>query len=355
LVELTDFPRGWTSAHQLHFWSYATIAVFFVAVLVSRVIYVLIERVMWVIAIGTFVGLSLACLQADVRPHYGEFLRATLWPHGGPARPWEAKDTTQLLTAITFAGLGGFWLLFYSYWIREKNVGMAKHFGRITGPITGRPEVIPKSGFYPEETPVMPGRVRRWRRYLLLDSGIGIFGNILTTLMMCLLAFAILFPQGLYPEGEKLAVVQAEFFGHAWGSIGRVIFLLIAAAFLADTWVATADAVSRIHTDFVISYFPRADRLPPRGWYVIFFVLLTVLTSITMPLRQPGPVILLSAVIGVIGTVVYSIGLVILNFKLRRVMPEGARPTRAATALLILSALAYLGLTIAYLIAKYLE
>ena len=355
LVELTDFPRGWEIAHQRHFWSYSVIAVFFVAVLMSRVIYVLIERVMIVIAIVTFVGLVLACLQADVRPHYGEFLSGIFWPKGGLARPWEAGDTTRLLAAITFAGLGGFWLLFYSYWIREKNVGMAKHFGRITGPITGRPEVIPKSGFIPEENSTMPCRVRRWRRYLLLDSGIGIGGNILTTLMMCLLAFAILFPKGLYPWGDQLAVVQAEFFGNAWGTIGRVIFLLIAAAFLADTWVATADAVARIHTDFVISYFPRTDAITPRVWYIIFFVLLTVLTSITMPLQQPGKLILLSAVIGVVATVAYSFGLVALNLKLRRIMPEAARPTRKATVLLAISAVSYLGLTIAYLIAKYLE
>ena len=43
--------------------------------------------------------------------------------HGIPA------DATKLLTAITFAGLGGFWTLFYSYWLRDKGSGMAHYMG----------------------------------------------------------------------------------------------------------------------------------------------------------------------------------------------------------------------------------
>ena len=48
-----------------------------------------------------------------------------------------------LLTAITFAGLGGFWTLFYSYWTRDKGVGMAHPMGRITGPVTGKRRRFP--------------------------------------------------------------------------------------------------------------------------------------------------------------------------------------------------------------------
>ena len=61
-------------------------------------------------------------------------------------RPWDPADATKLLTAITFAGLGGFWTLFYSYWLRDKGSGMAHYAGRLTGPITGKPEAIPDSG-----------------------------------------------------------------------------------------------------------------------------------------------------------------------------------------------------------------
>src|SRR5205823_4798190 len=39
-------------------------------------------------------------------------------------RPWDPEDATKLLTAITFAGLGGFWILFYSYWLRVNTAAL---------------------------------------------------------------------------------------------------------------------------------------------------------------------------------------------------------------------------------------
>ena len=64
-------------------------------------------------------------------------------------RPWDPADATKFLTAVTFAGLGGFWTLFYSYWLRDKGAGMAYYMGRLTGPITGKPEAMPDSGALP--------------------------------------------------------------------------------------------------------------------------------------------------------------------------------------------------------------
>ena len=65
-------------------------------------------------------------------------------PTGPLPRPWDPEDATKLLTDITFAGLGGFWILFYSYWLRGKGAGMATHIGRITGPLTGKSETVPQ-------------------------------------------------------------------------------------------------------------------------------------------------------------------------------------------------------------------
>ncbi len=36
-----------------------------------------------------------------------------------------------------------------------------------------------------------------------------------------------------------------------------------AIAFLGDTWMTTLDATSRVHTDFVLSYFPKATIQSP--------------------------------------------------------------------------------------------
>jgi hypothetical protein len=349
LAALTHFPEGWTPRGQSLFWGYLSIAVFLTAIVFSRVVYVLIERFMKFVAVTTVAGLLWACAQPEARAALPEFLRGLLGPPGPLPRPWEAADATKLLTAIAFAGLGGFWLLFYSYWLRDKGAGMAARMGRITGVIAGKPEVVTSDGFLPEDRPASAERWRRWRRYLSVDALVGICGNLLTTLMTCLLAYALLYPKGLLPQDYELAVVQARFFEASWGEPGRILFLIVAAAFLADTWLATADAVSRMQADIVHALFPGSRRWTLRAWYFLFLGLMTLITCLTMLLDTPGALILISAVIGFAGTVIFPVALYRLNHRLLAPhLPPWARPERSGAWLLGICFLAYLGLAMAY-------
>ncbi|MDH3444175.1 MAG: Nramp family divalent metal transporter [Deltaproteobacteria bacterium] len=350
LAALTNYPAGWSPRGQTLFWGYASMAVFLVAMLLSKVIYRFVECFMWGVALVTVVGLLWASANQEALRVLPAFLKALIIPPASMPRPWDPTDATKLLTAITFAGLGGFWTLFYSYWIRDKGVGMAHYMGRLTGPITGKPETIPSSGSAPGNDEGL-AHLRRWNRYLSCDVGIGIGGNLLTTLMTCLLAYALLFPRGLIPEGWELAVVQSRFFEASWGLAGKIIFLIIAAAFLSDTWVVTVDAVSRIHTDFVYAFFPRSQSISVRTWYLVFLLLLTAITAFTMGFAAPGPLILLSAVIGFVGTVIFSVALVVLNHVyLPRHLPAGARPGRIMLVLLMVSCTAYFVLAFFYVL-----
>ncbi len=349
LAALTHFPSGLSVAGQSLFWAYLTIAIFVAALTFSRVLYQTIEKFMWLVALVTGVGLAAACSHPSVREQLPRFLRALAIPEWPPMRPWDPSDATRLLTAITFAGLGGFWTLFYSYWLREKGAGLARLGGHITG-LRGKEERWPEAGWIPEEEPAAPARLRQWKRFLCVDSGVGIFGNIATTLMACLLAFALLNPRGLLPEGWEIAVVQSEFFSVRWGTVGRWLFLLVAAAFLADTWLSTVDAVSRVNVDIITHFFPSSRAHSPRWWYFFFLTALTVITCATMPLAQPGPLILISAVTGFIGTVAFSFGLFCLHHVyMPPRLPAFARPGRLSRALLLTSCAAYFLLAAAYL------
>ena len=353
LAALTGIPSGWGVRGQTLFWAYATMLVFFSAIILSNVIYRLVEVFMWGVSIVTVVGLLWASAHPDVLALLPAFLKGLFVPQWPMPRPWDSTDATTLLTAITFAGLGGFWTLFYSYWTRDKGVGMAHYMGRITGPVTGKPETIPDSGFTPSEGEGLSD-IPKWKRFMVWDIGIGVGGNLLTTLMTCLLAYALLYPKGLLPQDYELAVVQSRFFEVSWGWIGRVLFLIVAAAFLSDTWLATVDAVSRIHTDCVYAFFPAARKIPVRSWYLIFLILLTAITSVTVLISAPGPLILPSAVIGFIGTVIYSVALIVLNHVyLPRHLPAGARPGKLNLAFLIVSCAAYGALAIGYLLAVF--
>lgn len=347
MAELTHWPIGWTQRGQSLFWGYASIAVFVTAILASGVVYTLIERFMKLVAVVTVLGLLSACMQSDVLATLPEFAQGLLGPVGSMPRAWDNADASKLLTAITFAGLGGFWILFYSYWLRDKGAGMASLVGRITG-LGGTEEAVVSDGFLPSNEVESAKNWSTWRRFLSTDILVGIIGNLLTTLMTCLLAYALLFPKGLLPQEYELAVVQSQFFAVSWGEIGRLLFLVIAAAFLTDTWLATADAVSRIQTDIVMTLFPNSRRLPARQWYYIFLGLLTLITSFTMQLDAPGPLILISALIGFIGTLIFPVALYFLNHRLLPPhLPEWARP-RHRPWLLGLSFIVYLVLAVLY-------
>jgi Mn2+/Fe2+ NRAMP family transporter len=356
MADLTGFPADWTPEHRRWFWGYAFIALFIVALLLSRVMYAMIEKVMMVVSLVTIIGLGAACMHPTVRATAGEFFSGLLWPRWPEGRVWDGRaDATKMLTAITFAGLGGFWALFYSYWLREKNAGMGLRFGRITSPITGRPEVIPDSGYLPDDSAESRDNWRRWRRFLVVDIGVGIFGNLLTTFMTCWLAYALLFPTGSLPTDAQPVEAQRQFFAASWGPVGGALFLVLATMFLADTWLTTVDAVSRVHIDILHAYIPSlARRRSHRFWYWLFAVGATGITCATLPLEQPGRLILFSSVVGFVGTVCFSIGLLIWNHViLPRHLPAYARPGRLSLVAMIVSCVAYTALAVAYGIERF--
>lgn len=351
MAALTGFPSSLSTEGRKLFWGYASVAVSFGALLFSRTAYVLIARVMTAVAGVTVVGLLLSCLNAEVRaasPAFFSGLFIPAWPKG---RVWDSADATQLLTAVSFAGLGGFWTLFYSSWLREKRAGMAAFMGRVTSPITGQSEYIEDAGFVPIDAPELKKTWRDWLRFLWTDAGVGVVGNLVTTLATCLLAYALLFPHGKIPSANTLVTHQSEFFAATWGEIGRGVFLLVAAAFLADTWLATVDAVARTHTEMVRAFVPRvASSYSYRSTYYAWVVILTVITCATMAYQSPGTLILTSAVIGFLGTVSYTTALLFLNYRLLpRLVPAAAAPARSGALILGLVCVVYAGLAASYL------
>ncbi len=352
LAELTHFPKDWDAKSQTLFWGYATIVLFAIAVFLSRHIYKFIENLMKIVALITVFGLLWACAESQVIRALPSFISGLMQAPTTLPNNWQAEDATKLLTAITFAGLGGFWILFYSYWLRDKGSGMAAHMPRITGVV--KSEVETTQGFVPIDSADNKALWQHWRRFLTLDISIGILGNLLTTLMMCLLAWALLYPKGLIPQEYEIAVVQAQFFEVSWGVFGKALFLVVAAAFLADTWLATADAVSRTQADIIHTLFPKARAYSMRRWYFAIFGLLTIITGFTMTLDAPGSLILLSAIIGFAGTVMFPVALYLLNHRLLSpALPSWARPSGWSALLLLMSFVAYFLLAMIFIYLKF--
>ena len=166
---------------------------------------------------------------------------------------------------------------------------------------------MPDSGSVPSHDEGL-AHVRRWRRYSCSAMSASASAAISSPLCSPVCSpTRCSFPKGLLPQGYEIAVVQSRFFEVSWGWWGKALFLIVAAAFLSDTWLATVDAVSRIHTDCVYGFFPKVatDSLIATG---ICFSCCCSPPSPRSPwvlLDEPGPLILVSAVIGFIGTVMY--------------------------------------------------
>jgi hypothetical protein len=353
LADLTSFPASWPKSQRTLFWGYALVAVFLVALLVGRVVYTLVERFMSAVAIVTLAGLLWACSNPVVLKAAPSFFAGLVWPGPWPAgapswETWNAREWSFFMTAICFAGLGGFWTLFYSYWIREKGYGMAHHVGRVTSPITGKAETIRLTGFRMSDTPENQARFGQWLKALRADTRVGVLGNLLTTTLTCLLAWAVLHPQGKVPEKWDVAVVQADFFGSYWAP-ARALFLLVAGFFLIDAWLAGVDAVSRVHANMVCELSSRARRRGVRYWYYVFVLAMAVATAVTMPLGDPATILVTSGVVNLLGITVYSVALYFLVFRaLRSAVPTWALPKPWETAALWVSILVYGALSLLY-------
>ena len=330
--------EGLSKKAESTLWGYILILAMFFMLMRARRTYDIVEKFLSLVAVGTFIGLFISCLHPSVSAKIVDFVSGFFSPS-----PWVVKpeDYEKVITAITFMGLGGFWSLFYSYWVKGKGMGMSAY-----AKDDFNFSAVPDEDRNGKNSKV---EVKLWTRALLVDSGAGIFGNIITTFMTCLLAFAILHPKGLFPEGYKIAVVQSEFFRGWFGELGVKLFLFASALFLIDTWIATADTVAKINTDLA-SYFFKVDE---KKSYRIFLTIITLITCITLPIAPPGELIVISAMIGFFGMCVFSIATCVLNhIFLKSYLPESARPSRVALALILISSVSYILLFITYVFMK---
>ena len=318
LYELTHFPVHVSPQAGSLFWAYVTIALFSFGMFKSSRVYKLLENFMKVIVGITVIGLLISLFQPQVFSASKDFFSAFFNPFSIniPAN-WDPADASKLLTAVAFAGLGGFFTLMYSYWMKDKGVGMAVYTEKVqTDKDTSGKQQPEHTGFYFEDTPENKTNWMAWRKYLRYDNLFGVLINLFTVMITTWLALALLAPKGIYPQGWKIAVVQSDFFYQWLGTIGKILFLIIAAAFLGDTWFAAADGASREFADFTRSHSSRAGQKSFSYWYYFWLVFLIAVTCITMPLAQPGALIQIGGVISIFAFVLFIPVLYFLNYRL---------------------------------------
>jgi hypothetical protein len=335
LAALTKFPAGWGIPGQTRFWTYALIIGYLLVLFLGPIVYNWVERISVAVTVVTVIGILVACFQPQVYNTFGAFWSAffnpfSAWPLAGWPAKWDPKDTSILVTSIAFAGAGGWGQVFFCYWFRDKGASMGAYAGRVTSPITGELETIPATGFAFKDTPENRRNFEGWLKVAAVQNTWGIFFNTLTTAIMCWLAWAILMPQGKFPGGWALATVQADFFSLAWGEFGRVLFLIVAAFFLADAWLQVIDGYCRMEAEFIYGVFPDwSRRYPLRTWYYICLAFAAVCSLATVAVTVPQFAILMRGVASFVAMPIMGVAFIYLNFYMApKVFPNWVLPNK---------------------------
>ena len=233
------------------------------------------------------------------------------------------KAAFAVVSLIGGLGVSGVELFAYPHWILEK--GYARHVG-------------------PSALDGWQRRARGWVRMLKIDAASATLLATVITAAYFLLGSAILFRQGLTPEGDKLVDEMSGMFTQTYGDWSRSFFLAGAFCTLFSTLLAGTAVNGRFYTDFLCSLGlvdRRNERSVHRSHQVVqTLFLMSVLTlSLFYPDRPKELVILSHYIIGLFGTPVAVIGICWLAFQTDR----RVRMSRLTAVLLLTSAAVILG------------
>lgn len=359
---VTQFPGGWSNQDRTKFWTYVLIACYVAVLVFGPVVYNWVEKISMAVVFITMIGLVMAVIQPSVYSTFGQFWGAffnpfSAWPFQPFPANWKASDASILVTAVAYAGAGGWGQVFYTYWFRDKGAGFGQYAGRVTSPITGELETIPATGFAMRDTPQNRANYAGWMKVAASQNTIGIVLNTLTTAIMMWLGFAVLGPSGKTVDTSwNLALAQSDFFALAWGETGRTIFLLVAAAFLADAWLQNIDGYSRMISEMIYGVFPqRARKWPLRNWYYLVLAWCTFASLVSAWFTVPGLAILIRGTASFFAMPIMGWAFIYLNFFMApKVFPKFTRPHPVNYVMMWICTIVYSVLFIWYMLVSFL-
>lgn len=257
-------PEGFGSGA---FWTGVTF--FFAAVVLfgPRLVYSGLEKTVGVLVAIILAGLMLVAIAVGTPERWIELGRGIL--NVGYLAP--GMDVKTLFISTVFAGAGGTANLFYTFYLRDKHIGMGQRIPALTNALRKREEKLPTTGFTFDDTnPENVRRFRSWFSYVLLDQTLFFwFLNTLTILLFIFGALCVLHPQGMVPQAGTLIWDEAQVLASVWGDTGRVIFLVVGVATLFSTQLALVDGCARSVADIVYVNVPAARRQDVSWWYLV--------------------------------------------------------------------------------------
>lgn len=328
------------------FWTAITFAAVAALLFGPKLVYQSVERTVELLVAIVTLGLLLVAFNVGTADTWKE-LGAGILNVGYRDPDFSVK---ALFIAIVFAGAGGTANLFYTFYLRDKHIGMGVNLPSMYNPLRGRTEKIPSTGFRFEDTEENARRFRSWWRYVRSDQILFFWGlNTLTIILFIFGALAVLHPKSIVPEAGTLIWNEAYILGEVWGSTGRTIFLLVGVATLFSTQLAIVDGVSRSIADMLCTNFRFAHTRDVSWWYVLVaasWMVVGVGLTYVMEQRGVGDLGFLfnAAYMGGFAMAVYVPLTLYMNL---RYLPKTARPKPLSIFMMIVATCVYVGFAVA--------
>lgn len=339
-------PGGWGSDT---FWTVITFGAVTLILFGPKLIYNSVEKTIEVLVAIVTIGLIavvIAIGSADTWKELGSGI-----VNVGYKDPRMSVKT--LFIALVFAGAGGTANLFYTFYLRDKNIGMGGRLPQLQNPLRGRSETVPSTGYVVEDTEENRRRFTAWWNYVKKDQLLFFWAlNTVTMMLFIFGALAVLHPKGIVPEKGTLIWDEAQVLAEVWGGPGRTIFLLVGVATLFSTQLALVDGVSRSVSDIVYTNFKGARKRTLSWWYMLIAGIWIIAGClITFVMEQMGVselgFLFNAAYMGGFAMALYVPLTLYIN---RRFLPKFARPGGICTTMMILASLVYVGFAVSSII-----
>jgi Mn2+ and Fe2+ transporters of the NRAMP family len=335
-------PGGWGSDT---FWTTVTFAAVALILFGPKIIYQSVEKTIEALVAVIVIGLLMVAFvvgSADTWKELGAGLVNIGYRDPG-------LTVKALFIAIVFAGAGGTANLFYSFYLRDKHIGMGAYLPSLQNPLRGWTEAISSTGFRFEETEENRNRFKAWWDYVKKDQVLFFWAlNTFTILLFIFGALAVLRPKGIVPAQGTLIWDEAHVLGEIWGGPGRVLFLLVGVATLFSTQLALVDGVARSIADIVYTNFKGARKRELGWWYLVMagtWIVAGCLITYVMEKKGVSELGFLfnAAYMGGFAMAIYVPLMLYIN---RRFLPRTARPGLPCTVMMIVASLIYIGFAV---------
>lgn len=339
-------PNGWGSDT---FWTIVTFAAVALILFGPKMVYSSVEKSVELLVAIVTIGLILVVIAVGSLDTWKE-LGAGLINVGHVA---EGMNIKKLFIAVVFAGAGGTANLFYTFYLRDKDIGMGARLPSLLNPLRGRDETVPSTGYLFEETEENRHRFAAWWKYIKQDQMLFFWAlNTVTMLLFIFGALAVLHPQGIVPQAGQLIYDEANILKGIWGLPGHYIFLLVGVATLFGTQLALVDGVGRSISDIIYTNFKGAKKHSLSWWYLlivgIWIVAGCVITFVMEQLNVSELGFLFSA--AYMGGFAMALYVPLTLYMNRRFLPSFAKPKAISTIMMLIASVVYIGFAISSII-----